>query len=57
MLRLANHKYGLRTTYPTLQVELEDDELEEIVAGWGQAVPLGEEPKATGSKEAPKEKP
>ena len=57
MLRLANHRYGLRTTYPTLQVDLEDDELEEIVAGWGQAVPLGEEPKATGSKEAPKEKP
>lgn len=55
MLRLENYKYGLKMEYPTLQMELEDDELEEMVAGWGQAVPLGEESK--GSKEVPKEKP
>jgi hypothetical protein len=34
---------------------IEDDELEEMVAGWGQPVPLDEKEKASGSKGPGKE--
>ena len=55
MVRMADHRYGLRTFYPTLQMLIEDDELEEMVAGWGQPVPLDEKEKASGSKGPGKE--
>jgi hypothetical protein len=55
MLRMQNHRYGLRTEYPTLQSLIEDDELEEMVAGWAQTVPLEDTSKARSSKEAAKE--
>eukprot|EP00435_Cladocopium_sp_Y103_P044508 s2321_g12.t1 len=55
---LAEHRYGLRTTYPTLHVPMEDDEVDKMVAGWGQSVPIGEETEARSSKEPEKvEKP
>eukprot|EP00435_Cladocopium_sp_Y103_P069329 s873_g33.t1 len=54
MLRLPDHRYGLRTTYPTLHLLMEDDELEEMVAGWAQQVPSEEPPEARGSKESEK---
>ena len=50
MLRMPDYRYGLKTLYPTLQMLIEDDELEEMVAGWGQPVPLEEKEKAAGSK-------
>ena len=57
MLRLPDHKYGLRTPYPTLEMMMDDDELEEMVAGWAQTVPLEEKPKPRGSTDPEKEVP
>ena len=55
--RLPDYKYGLKMPYPTIQTPVEDEELEEMVAGWGQTVPLEEESRARGSKEGEKELP
>ena len=57
MLRYPDHRCGLRTVYPALQLGTDDDEIEEIVAGWGQAVPLEEKGSASGSKDKIKEYP
>ena len=56
LLRMQDHRYGLRTSYPTLQMRLEDVELEEMVARWAQPVPLTEV-KSSGSGGAQKEMP
>ena len=57
MLRYQDHRCGLRTGYPALQLGTDDDEIEETVAGWGQAVPLEEKGPASGSKDKVKECP
>ena len=57
MLRGPAHQYGLNTTYPTFETLIEDDELEEMIGGWGQVVPLVEETRPKGSKDQKKEMP
>ena len=57
LARLPDYKYGLRTPYPAIQAAVDDDELEEMVGGWGQTVATEEEPKGKGAKDDVKELP
>ena len=57
MVRMQGHRYGLGTSYPTLEMLMEDDELEEMVAGWAQTVPTEESSKKKGPKDPIAEKP
>lgn len=35
LARLPDYRYGLKTPYPAIQTVVDDDELEEMVGGWG----------------------